>query len=160
MFLRILKTMQPAIEIYAYDTLSLAYEILKMNMNWGEIVSPEASSGERLGLQWGAPHRSPIKDDSACAGTICISKSRTQYYCYQHGKITLVQRSELEQRTGPIYCILTRQNEECDSPLIPAAYSLKDRGEIIRGNMLPNNGIETEFDPESDYRQWQLIRHH
>jgi hypothetical protein len=39
-------------------------------------------------------------------------------------------------------------------------YHLKDKGEVIRENMLPNNNIETEFDPETDYKQWKPVRHH
>ncbi|MDR1366299.1 MAG: hypothetical protein LBJ13_00075 [Puniceicoccales bacterium] len=159
MFVRILKIMQPAIKIYAYDALSFAYGVLKRNIS-GEIVQKKSEnrSEEELVL----PHRilndSVIENHFLPNDMVCLRKNSTQYYLYQNGKIALVQRNELGQRA--IYCVLTRQGEECDSPLIPMEYYLKDNGEVIRENMSPNNTIATEFDPENNYKQWKSIRHH
>jgi hypothetical protein len=161
MFVRILKIMQPTIRIYAYDTLSLAYGILKENILSG--IAPQKSenkSEEELVLPCRILNNSVVENRFSPNDVVCLRKNSTQYYLYQNGKICLVQHNELEQRNRPVYCISTRQNEECDGPLIPVEYYLKDNGEVIRENMSLNNAIETEFDPENNYKQWKSIRHH
>ncbi|MDE6576345.1 MAG: hypothetical protein K2L24_03040 [Opitutales bacterium] len=180
MLVRVLKMTRPELEIFSYESLALAHKIRNplslQDIDWGSIENEEEKlqevaeasedTDEIDALEFRKSLRNAVPDRPAIASqthpfedVVCVRKNSEQFYAYLNGHIKLVGRDVLEFQEGPVYSLPTTHNISDDPMLLPMVYDLEECAEYINMLATPNDSVDTNFDPQSDYRKWEPVPH-
>lgn len=179
MFVRVLKMTRPELAVFSYESLALAHKIrnpLALNIDLNPVedeesvlkimTEEEADADEIDALEFRKSLRNAVSDRPAITSqthpfedVVCVRKNREQFYAYLNGQIELVGRDTLEFQEGPVYCLATTAHTSDDSILLPMTYDLEECAEYIGALAVPNDAIETEFDPQNEYQKWDPVPH-
>ncbi|MDR2807353.1 MAG: hypothetical protein LBB11_04345 [Puniceicoccales bacterium] len=168
MLVRVLKVIHPSIKIYSYNNLMLAYKILE-NMRHASLkgfdeYNNDTSNAtqrhecfEHYNRRIKSPKQITIDDESALVSDpilLCARKNRTQYYLLRQAQITLVDYEALKAQGNKIYALKIYEEEAEDDIFIPIGYNLQSCEHWLTDLVVPNEAVETSFDPQNEYQKW------
>ena len=181
MFLRILKLTNPAMKIFSYTNLDLAYK-MQNPIDYSDVLqninNTSSGAGDELNVAANfdeeelasmefkqsllseKPDRDPISlNYNFFENLVCVAKNQNQFYIKSNNLIEEIDSDKLEDDSRSVYILRTQTRANSCKHAIEMEYLIELHAEDILHICKERSDVESLFDGNNEFVQWNRARH-